>query len=93
MFATEPLCLVLPVFLTSSSASFLALAACSAAQLSNELAYLLTVIETSTTHMTPATTSLIEPEPLLPRTLTATTSAALATPYFFEAMVPAQCVP
>ena len=42
------------------------------------------------THTTPATTSLIDPLPLLPRTLTATSLAFLATPYFLEAMVPAQ---
>lgn len=45
------------------------------------------------THTTPATTSLMLPDPFEPRTLTATTSAALATPYLREAIVPAQWVP
>ncbi|KAG0978291.1 hypothetical protein G6F27_014365 [Rhizopus arrhizus] len=39
---------------------------------------------------TPATTSDMEPEPLDFRTLTATGSAFLATPYFLPAIVPAQ---
>jgi len=37
--------------------------------------------------------SVLEPEPASDKTLTAMTLAAFATPYWVEAIVPAQCVP
>jgi hypothetical protein len=41
----------------------------------------------------PSTTSLMDPDPFEPSTFTAITFAFLATPYFLDAIVPAQWVP
>src|SRR5262249_2915291 len=45
------------------------------------------------TQLTPAITSEVVPEPSQPSTCTACSRTLLATPYDFEPMIPATCVP